>query len=226
MSYVNMNRFARISAVLIGTALFTACGTNRGTVTNAIGTGGFQAGGCVPVNQPINFQGQNAYIDQTTIRAGQIPSGWGGGSGYYQAPGGVGGQQGGSIVQTGGAGAPQGTPGTLFVQSYNGEGSISIALNAFGGNFNTNKQINGTLTLGQISQQYAWQAYSYIGAQQGTVPGGNGQPCVSSLGIQAYYNPNALFGTGFYNGNSIYSAIVYIFLNNTQHGFWINLAGI
>ncbi|MCM2279589.1 MAG: hypothetical protein NDJ89_16060 [Oligoflexia bacterium] len=209
-----------IALALATVPLLMGCGSNRdsgqvGNVPGAIVPGIGVPGACIPITQQIPFAGTNIYFSGVNIRGGQIP---------YSTP----------VGQMGVGGPGGGGPlGRTAV-----DGSISMNVTPVNqavvaqpypttyptyptnNNLSNTANVTGILTISNIVQQdIQYQSGSYSGANNnwynyGGTPGvpqpyaPAAIPCVSGIAID---------GAHYYN--TIYSTKVYLYLNNTQHGY-------
>ena len=232
MSYVKNRRIAAI-AVAAGLLALTGCGS-RSDASNPYGPiGGIPGGvigGCIPINSQIGFTGTNAYFDAYNIRGGVIP-------GSNQALGQM-------SVTTAAAGGPyqrQGSDGTISMNVVP-QGGINTGYNTgYNPGYNTGypyypqnpypnpymqpaggASVTGFIALsplvqGDISMRFGngmvGTGYAYPYTQPGVVnpyapPIAN--VCVSGIAIDIGHT---------YQGYTLYGGQVYLYMNNTQHGY-------
>ncbi|MCC7440733.1 MAG: hypothetical protein IT285_03810 [Bdellovibrionales bacterium] len=220
----------------LGLVVLSGCG-GSGSGTTGIGnipggtTGGIGSGGCIPIQSPVGFVGQNIHFDTYNLVGGQLPP-------IDTWPTKLVGQVG---IGSGGIGNG-GAMGSTALQAQSFDGTIQMTA------FRLNQQ---TQPYGQPYNQpynpYQPNPYSYstVGSVQGslTLSPTTQQEIMQSLGYNQYsqpygqpynpYNPyptvpqpqiqqqacvsNVAFNLG-YAGNRPYGK-VYIYLNRTQHGF-------
>lgn len=205
---------------------------------------GFGGGGCLPVNMPIGFTGSGIPMNSTYFNAGMIP-GYpqpfgsmiiGGAAAPQPVYGGMGQIQGSGIdgtinisVQMGQYGQPYPTTG------YPTTGYPTTGYPSYGGSLAT---LTGTLSISPIQQQQIMTAFGgYAGGYNpyGTAyPTGypttgypTTQPYPGTMPMPGMPNNGMICASGIAIGNAhVYSsglpnlaADVYIYMNNTQHGY-------
>lgn len=175
-------------------------------------------GGCVPISSQIPFTGTGIFFDGDVIRGGAIP--YGVATGQMVIGGGI----------TGGPYQRTGVDGTISMNiipnsvpaAAPGAYPVYPPVGIPGGAGNANA--NGYLQISSVTQQdiyYQCQQGGYCAGYTGTYPGTYPpgtlpmpttptaiQMCVSGIAIEAFQSKNQI-----YNGN------VYLYLNNTQHGY-------
>jgi hypothetical protein len=218
-------RFATALAILSAAAVLTGCGKSNPNDVPPVGgfPGGIPPGpnGCVPLNAyggayggqagMIGFNAMNIYWDGRNILAGQVP--------YKTASGQV-------MIGAGGTGGPytrSGVDGVLSMQitqtpTYGGyqPQPYSGTTGATTANATGYVQISSA-ALQDLMNQYGGGMYGggyqpYNPYQPGGMPQpGMYQPqtCVSGLAIEGQWAPSSGF----------YGTWVYVYLNNTQHGY-------
>jgi hypothetical protein len=205
-----MKTFTRLFGAAVLAAILSACGipaspaltqngfnNQWGTQT---GAGGVPPGGCVPLqNGSIPFTVQGATITSAVILGGQMPMNSLRPGSYGQAVIGSSGMGGQGMIQY----AP--------FQTY--AGGIQLTASAGGGQ----GMISGMINLSQTTLYQVLGLAANLGAFQNpqqTMPNqGFNNVCVSSLAIHVVHQA---FMTGFAGMGQIYSAQVYLYLNNSQ----------
>ncbi len=223
MSRARLKRIATALAMLGSIPLLTGCGGSNPTNTPVGGIGsGLGVGGCLSVATPLGFAVANGQLLNNKVLAGLIPPTYGGGQAY------------GTVTLNGSA--------PTLGQGYQGsgsDGSISLTIQpgsqpgvpnggytggSYGGGALPNGPFSGSgqLTISQIAQQDI--AYKIQTGQiplsgvnptqpgafpQPTTPGATGV-CVSGIAVSLNI---PLYQQRLYLGE------VFLYLNNTQHGY-------
>jgi hypothetical protein len=216
------NRFA-IAVAIASIPILAGCGKSNNTpppvVTTAPGAviGG---GACIPINAAqIPMTGTNIYFDWANIRGGQIPGGMTFGQ---MLQGGI--TSGGPYQRSGVDGVislniiPNTAtyPGGYYPGPY--QGSYPGTTPSYQGPATT-ANLTGYVSISQVTQQDILATfggtyggtYGGITPYPGTMPqpySPTNVPCVTGIAIDV----------GHYN-NIIYGGNVYLYLNNTQHGY-------
>jgi hypothetical protein len=217
---------------LFAAVILSGCGSGNNT-EGAIGAaGGYQwnngvvvGQGCVPVNQPISFQINGAYVDSANILGGQLP--YAGSVGQTVGVGGAAAMQGGQYFGQSAYG--QVVLNTIYNGAYNGaypyqnypgynSGSYYGYGQYTGMNSNVvNLQGSVIASPAMVNQMWAGGSFSPYGGYSSTgglftIPGAGGVigqgPCVSNVAVNI----------GHWN-NQLYGGQVFLYMNNSYNGY-------
>lgn len=228
MKNQSYKRIAAALAILLSGPLLTGCGSSEPDAPVAaapapVTPGGFGPGMCVPISSQIGFSGTNVYFDSANIYGGMVPGmqaigqmtvGTGGAGGPLMRSG-VDGTISMNVTNTQTAGVAPGTPGMMpgMTMMGTGTGSGMVSVTGFVQiSPQTQQDIMYQAQIGRIPVGGVGYAGMVPGAmpQPGVMPGmaAPTQLCVSGIAMNLghYYN-------------TIHSGHVYLYMNNTQHGY-------